>query len=167
MSTQMWAQIIDLGGGWKLEYNGPKDWQIVNRDPNTGKRRWFRVAFFGQCPKIEEEPEEAFPVGINSYVNARGKPATPLMQVKGIVVKSCPRDVSEPIYRSNLTNYKNVDNGQIIDDGKFIELNGVRYQLYALENENAARMVGYTAFYCPIDVHGGRPVEILDAADLP
>ena len=156
--------IIDLGGGWKLEWASPREWEIVNRDSTTNLRRWFRIAFFGQCPKIQEEPDEAFPVGINTYVNARGKPATPLMQVKGVVIKAIPGD-SDPLHRTNLTNFRNKDHGEILEDGKYVVWEGNKYQLYCLLNENAARMEGYIGVYCPIDVHGERPVTILDAVD--
>lgn len=156
---------IALMKGWKLELGRDDEFQIVNRDPD-GNLLYFRIIKGPYSPVIEEDPRLAFSLGVNSYVNGKGEPAAPAMKVKGIICKDASGVGATVLYRGNLTNFFGKDQAQILEDGKFVEVGGARYQLYSLVAENKNRLVGYIGFYMPVADHDGSPVRILEVEDL-
>lgn len=156
---------IPLMKGWKLELGRDDEFQIVNRDQD-GNLLYFRIIKGPYSPVIEEDPANAFSLGVNSYVNAKGDPVAPAMKVKGIICKDASGVGSKVLYRGNLTNFFGKDQGKIEEDGKFVEVGGARYQLYRLVAENKNRLLGYIGFYLPATTHDGSPVEVLEVEDL-
>ena len=114
---------------------------------------------------INEDPERAFSLGPNEYLDGMGSHTSPSMKVKGIVIKE-EKGSRKVTYQGNLTNFFGKDGGVLEEDGKFVIVKERKFRLYRLLLENKARIIGYTAFYCPAEMHDNGPVEIIEAFQL-
>lgn len=167
----MAIQVIELMKGWYLRFRKPGDFDVINpgnQDPSDPdcQRLFFSLVPGPYSPVMLEQPDDAEPLGVGTYVTRAGGHCSPEGKIKGVLCKEAPG--GDVAYQGNITNFRNKDAGVFVEGagGHVIEVKGRRWRLYRLLLENKARVLNYTAFYIPEESHSGQPVEICQAFEL-
>ena len=115
---------------------------------------------------INEEPVHAKAPPMATYVNAKGEMVSPSCRIKGIICKDVLGLDGKVLYRANLTAFVTRDKGVFEQDGLVVAVNGQRYVLKRLVQENKNRIIGAIGFYVPEDKADSAPIQILEVEDL-